>query len=97
MTEVFYLVLNDWEGLYIDGVLEYESSSLRTGEVIPLLKNVGPFEYDSYYLDEDFSSDFSMESEYSFQNTFGGACPTYFEDLEKWLIAHKKNYLNRDD
>lgn len=94
MNEVFHLFLNDWEALYINGKLKYENHTIRAYEAMSLLKDYGPYELDSYYLEEDFSSEQSMKDESSFQNTFSGSCPEEFEDLEKWLIQNTKNYLD---
>lgn len=98
MTKVFYVTLNDREGLYIDNILEYEAGSLRASEVLLILKNVGPYEYDSCYIDEDFSDNYSMNNPNSFQNTFAGCLPQYLEDLEKWISKNKdKAWTGKED
>lgn len=70
-----YVSTDDWEGIYINGVLEYENHSIPTHVWLDILrKNNYYLDVESYYVDEEYMHDL-------------GCFPDKFSKLPKEVLS----------
>ena len=78
MNKVFFVFFDDWEGLYVNGELQRERSSLEAFDCLIAVKDVGPFELESkYYQGEDLLPE--------------GKLPEKLSDLQETMALQKMN------
>jgi hypothetical protein len=67
---------DDWEGIYINGKLDYEGHRIHNGVWIDLIKKYGAFsqKVESYWVSEDYLHD-------------RGNLPDKFEDIPKEMLS----------
>lgn len=67
---------DDWEGIYINGRLEYEGHTIHNGIWIGLINKYGAFRQNvkSYWISEDYLHD-------------RGSLPDKFEDIPREMLT----------
>lgn len=77
-NELIIIVLEDWEGIYYNGELEYEGTHIRRRKLIELMRKHNTFNVKEYDLD--------YEGEEWIDSIMSGTFPTRIDELEEFIL-----------
>jgi hypothetical protein len=76
-ASLIFVSTDDWEGIYINGELEYENHRLHSGDWIEIIRKFNGFrEVKRFWADEEYMHDV-------------GSYPTKFEDFPEGVLSEE--------